>query len=410
MNPAQAAGFAHHFLSQSEPLAGVFRCGGSDEQIRRRQSEFCPHLVGQSTTDHQRDAATGPHLIADGAGIELKTAHNRAFPFDRSVVGTDGDHIAGVQDRDIALDRQRAGVFRGVEKDRSDLAAEDHTAGPFVGNEGDVITGVPEHGVDRAFAGAARSHHIAHIGHGMPVLLQGLNGFEALWIAGLQHGQGMQGDVRPGRGVGGGREVVGVGFTLDFEHRHGDALSEFRLGGEPLGCSPAVDHLLGERVAVRQLHHFIEGVINEQDAAEAVGGAGRQFGIAVFQQLDQSGHVVTAHHRSQQLGGVQRRHQWAADIALGHCAEPGGFDVGRFVHTRRDAFTQKMQQGVVFPAWRVLQQFGQPLRLLSSQSQSRNALGFPFSGQLAVSAQHGMSVRGFTPFFRTASVAYGQGA
>ena len=220
----------------------------------------------------------------------------------------------------------------------------------------------------------------------------------------------MQGDVRSGRGVGGGREVVGVGFTFDLEHRHGDALSQLWLGCEPLGCSPAVDHLLGERVAVRQLHHFIEGVVNEQDAAEAVGSAGRQFGIAVFQQLDQSGHVVAAHHRSKQLGGVQRRHQGAADIALGHCAEPGGFDIGRFVHTRRDAFTQKMQKGVVFSAWRVLQQFGQPLRLLGSQSQSRNALGFPFCGQLAVSAQHGMSVRGFTPFSRTASVADGQGA
>ena len=49
-----------------------------------------------------------------------------------------------------------------------------------------------------------------------------------------------------------------------------------------------------------------------------------------------------------------------------------------------------MQQGFVFTGGRVLQQFCEPLRLLSSQSQSRNALGFPFCGQRAVSAQHGM--------------------
>ena len=77
-------------------------------------------------------------------------------------------------------------------------------------------------------------------------------------------------------------------------------------------------------------------------------------------------------------------------MALGNCAEPGGFDVGRFVHARWDALTQQMEQGFVLTGWWVLQQFGEPLRLLSSQSQSRNALGFPFCGQLAVSAQHGM--------------------
>ena len=305
MNSGQAAGFADHLLGQGEPLAVVFRCGGSDEQIRRRQPELCPHLVGQSPTDHEWDASTGTHLIANGAGIELKAAHHRAIPFDRSVIGTDGDDISGIQDRDIAFDRQRAGVFGGVEKDRSDLAAKDHTAGPFVGNEGNVIPRVPEHGIDRAFAGTPRSHNITHVGHGMPVLLQGLDCLKALWIAGFQHGQGMHGNVRPRCGVGGGGEVVGVGFAFNLEHRHGDALGQFRFGSEPFGGGPAVHHLLGEAVAVRQLHHFIEGVVDQQDAAEAGGSTGRQFGVAVFQQLDQSGHVVTAHHGSQKSGGVQ---------------------------------------------------------------------------------------------------------
>ena len=64
-------------------------------------------------------------------------------------------------------------------------------------------------------------------------------------------------------------------------------------------------------------------------------------------------------------------------MALGNCAEPGGFDVGGFVHAGWDALTQQMEQGFVLTGWRVLQQFGEPLRLLSIQSQSRNALGFP---------------------------------
>ena len=68
-----------------------------------------------------------------------------------------------------------------------------------------------------------------------------------------------------------------------------------------------------------------------------------------------------------------------------------------------------MEQDFVFTGWG-LQQFSESLRLLSRQGQSRNALGLPFGGQLAVSAQHGIEVQGFTPFFRTVSVAHEQGA
>ena len=106
---------------------------------------------------------------------------------------------------------------------------------------------------------------------------------------------------------------------------------------------------------------------------------------------------------------ASRGDQGAAGVALGDGAEPGGFDISGFIHPRGDALAQQMEQGFVFSG-RGLQQFGEPLRLLSRQGQGRNTLGFPFGGQLAVSAQHGIEVQGFTPFFRTVSVAHEQGA
>ena len=119
-------------------------------------------------------------------------------------MGADGDHITGVQHGDIAFDRQSAGVFGGVEKDRRDLAAENHAAAAFVGDVGNVVAGVPEHGVDRTFPGAAGPYHVAHVGHGMTLLFEGCDRFQTLGIPGLEHRQGMQGNVRSGGGVGGG--------------------------------------------------------------------------------------------------------------------------------------------------------------------------------------------------------------
>ena len=220
-------------------------------------------------------------------------------------MGANGDHITSVQVGDIAFDRQGTGVFSGVEKDRGDLAAKDHAACPFVGHMGNVIAGVPEHRIDGALAGAAGSHHITDVGHGMAFFFQACDGLQALWIAGLEHRQGMDGDVRPGGGVGGRRQIVRVGFAFNLEDRHGDALGQFGLGGEPLGCGPAVHNLLGEAVVRRQIHHFVEGVVDEQRSAESLSSTASQRSVGVLQQLDQSGDVVSPHHRSQQPGGLQ---------------------------------------------------------------------------------------------------------
>ena len=87
---------------------------------------------------------------------------------------------------------------------------------------GDVAAGVPEHGVDRGFARAARAHHIAHVGHRVALGFELADQLQAAGHAGFQHRHGVQGDVGPGGGVGGGGEIVGVGFTLHLEHRDGD--------------------------------------------------------------------------------------------------------------------------------------------------------------------------------------------
>ena len=71
---------------------------------------------------------------------------------------------------------------------------------------------------------------------------------------------------------------------------------------------------------------------------------------------------------------------------MSHGTEPGGLDVGRFIHTRGDPFAEQVQQELLLTGGRILQQFGQSLGLLGVERKSGNALGFPGGGQLAVSA------------------------
>ena len=163
---------------------------------------------------------------------------------------------------------------------------------------------------------------------------------QAAGHAGLEHRCGMQRDVRTRGGVGGRGEIVGVGFAFHLEHRDGDRLGQLRLGGKPFRCSPAVDHLLGVAVLGGQLEDVVVGVVNQQGATETLGSGGGEGAVAVAQQPDQGRHVVAANHRGQQSGGFQRAHQGAAAPAFGHSAEPIGFDIGRFIHTRWNPFTQ----------------------------------------------------------------------
>ena len=199
----------------------------------------------------------------------------------------------------------------------------------------------------------------------------GFEGFELLEAAGhagLEHRCGMQRDVRTRGGVGGRGEIVGVGFPLHLEHRDGDRLGQLGLGREPLRCCPAIDHLLGVAVTGGQLEDVVVSVVNQQGAAQAFGRRGGQAVVAVAEQPDQGRHVVAANHRGQQPGGLQRAHQGAAAPAFGHGTEPVGFDIGRFIHTRWNAFAEQMQQRLLLPAGRCFQQFCEGFGLFSVES------------------------------------------
>ena len=302
----QAAGLADHLLGQGEALARVGRGAGADEQITGTQAQLAAHLVGEGAANQQGNAAAGAHLIGDRAGLELEAGHDFAGmglarrPLDRAGVGADRDHIARMEGRHITFDRQGAGVFGGVEKDRRNLAAQHHTATALVRHMGDVGAGVPKHGIDRRFARAARSHHIAHVGHRMALVLELGDQLQAAGHAGFQHRHGVQGDVRAGGGVGGRREVVGVGFALHLEHADGDLGGQLRLGGEPFSRRPAVHHLFGVGVGFGQLQHIVEGVVHKQRAAQARGGGAGDGLIAMAEQGDQGADVVAADHGGEQ--------------------------------------------------------------------------------------------------------------
>ena len=129
------------------------------------------------------------------------------------------------------------------------------------------------------------------------------------------------------------------------------------------------------------------GVVDQKGAAQAAGGLGGDRGIGAGEQLDQGAHVVAADHGGQQSGGLQGAHQGAGGRALGHATEPARLDVGRFIHARRDAFAQKVEQEGLFAGGGLLQQLGQGLRLGGGQRQGRHAEGFPGRGGLPVGGQ-----------------------
>ena len=79
-------------------------------------------------------------------------ADDRSIAFDRAGMGTDRDHITRVQLADITLDWKRAGIFRGVEKDWGDFAAENYSSSALVWHVGNVIPRMPKNGVDRTFS------------------------------------------------------------------------------------------------------------------------------------------------------------------------------------------------------------------------------------------------------------------
>ena len=63
--------------------------------------------------------------------------------FNDTFIRVDVDNITHVHLRDITLERQRAGIFHRVKKNRRNLAADAHATFSLIGNVWDVVTHVP---------------------------------------------------------------------------------------------------------------------------------------------------------------------------------------------------------------------------------------------------------------------------
>jgi len=325
----QAHGATDHFLRQRKALAAVHRRLGQAEGGGSRQTQKIACLGGERAPDDQVDAAAGAHFVEQHLALELELGHGGAVFHDLAGVGQDVDHVAHLELADIDLDRQRARVFLGVEKDRGNFAAQRHTAKALVGHEGDVLAGGPDHRVGGRFAARAGAHHVAYVGHEVAFFLEVFDelhraalavffGPEGRVGAGVfEHRQVVQRDVGAAPGVGRGREVVGVGFAGHLEHGDGDFLWHFGAAGEPLGSGPALHHGLGVGVAGLGLGgHVVEEIKHQQRLLEPCGGHGRHLGVV--EELDQRVHVVAAHHGAQQLGGLGLADQADCELAMRH--------------------------------------------------------------------------------------------
>ena len=295
-------------MGQGEAFAGVGGGGGAHEQGAGFHPEGFAGFVRQAAADQQRNPTAGPHFIDDRVGLQAEGAdHLARFVGDFALVGIDGDHVARVHLGHVTLDRQGPGIFRRVEENRRNLAAQNHAAGPLVGNVGNVVADVPQHGVDRRFARRPRTDHVTHIGDRVALGLQLRQQAQGFRHLGFQHGQGVQRNIGAGGGVGGGRKVVGVGFAGHFQHRDGDRFGQLGLADEPSGVGPSVDRLFGVGVALRQFQHIVERIKGQRNFAEGGGGGLGNARVLRFQQTDQGLHVVATDHLPQDgdcaLGG-----------------------------------------------------------------------------------------------------------
>ena len=400
----QATGTTDHLLRQREALAGIDRCLGQAERGGRRQAQGLAGLGRERAADDQVDAAASLHLVQQHLALQGEVGNLLAVLLDAALVGEDVEHIAHLHLRDVHLDGQRPGVFLRVEEDGGDLAAQRDTAEALVGHVGDVLASGPDHAVGGRLAAGAGTHHVTHVGHQVPLLLQVLDeldgaalavflGLEGRVGAGvLQHGQVVQRDVRTAPGIGRGREVVGVGLAGHLEDRDGDLLGHLGTAGEPFGVCPALHHFLGLGIACLGLGgHVVEEVEHQQRLLQGVGGHTGHLGIV--QQLDQRVDVVAPDHRAQQLGGLGSGDQPDLDVTMGDGSQEAGLDLGGIVHPRRHPVGEQIHQEFFFAGRRILDQLDQLGGLFGIQCQGRNAQRRALGNMLAILIQHGLLLR-----------------
>ncbi|OPZ04415.1 MAG: hypothetical protein BWZ09_01814 [Alphaproteobacteria bacterium ADurb.BinA305] len=397
-----AAGAADHLLRQAEALAGIGGGLRQAEQRRGRQAEGLARLGGEAAADDQRNAATGAHFVEDDQGLELRFGDHGAVlergDLAGSVVDLELDLVAHVHLAGVDLDRQRAGIFHGVEEDRGDLGAEAHAAETLVRDEGDVLAGEPQHRVGGGLARGTGADHVTDVGDQVAL---GTQLFEELDRAAharffrgdartrvLEHGQRVQRDVGARPGVGCGRQVVGVGLAGDLED--GELLrgGDFRAAGEPLGVGPRLHHGFGVGVALLgQLLDVVEVVEHQQGLLETLGGDRAHFGVG--QQIDHRLDVEAAQHGAEQLGGLGARHQGTGFLALGDPGQELGLDLGGVIHAGGDAVGEQLDEEGLLAGGGVLEQLDEFGGLLLGERQRRDAEGGTFGDMGTVGFKHG---------------------
>src|SRR5690606_4895913 len=209
------------------------------------QTQCGTGFVSQTTTDDQWDTAAGAYFIQQNVGFELEFANQfiGAMTQDLAFVRVNVDDITGVHFFYVTFDWQCAGIFHGVEEDRSDLATDAHATSAFVRDVGDIVADIPQYGVGRGLTGRTGTYHVTNQRYRVAFFLQFFNlcccvGYAFTWH--LVHGQCVQRDVRTGPGIRSRGQIVGVGFARNLEYAQGHFLRQFRTGQEPLGISPGL--------------------------------------------------------------------------------------------------------------------------------------------------------------------------
>ncbi len=401
-----AAGLAYHLLRKRVTLACLrHRVDREGEDIGRREAESLAGAVGKGAADDQRDAAAGAELVGKGVRRDGEGGEDfAALAPDLALLGVDHDDVAGLHLGDVGLDRERAGVLRGVEEDRSDDAADDDAVTALVRYAGDVLADVPQDAVAGGLAGRAGTHDVAHESDLEPFSPELGDGGVAVREAGLAHGKGVQGDVRAAPGVACRGEVVGVDLAVDLVDLHLHGLRKALFGGEPLRVGPGLDDFLCGCVGLGKRQHLVECVVHQGGAAKRLDGLVGKLGV--LERCDQRGYVVAAQHGAEDLDrlflGDERGFLRTGDDT----GEETGLHFGCGVDARGNPLLEELKQERLLAGRRCLKQFAKFRGLLGVERLRGDTECFSFCLLLQIRFNHGPSsdfVQLFTAVMETLS-------
>ena len=124
-----------------------------------------------------------------------------------------------------------------IEENRRDFAAQADAAEAFVRYERDVFAGMPNDGVGRRFTRRTGTDHVTDVGNGVTFCFEFFQQFNRTDFARFvridavarvfQHCQRVQRNIGTAPRVRRGREVVCIGFSVNFEDGNSDFFGNF---------------------------------------------------------------------------------------------------------------------------------------------------------------------------------------